>query len=169
LKIGVGRQGERLFHLLLERRANRKDVQVSRRPAAGDGEHAEATALPGAEGGGGNKSHLVSSDDEQKNAREIPEPVGPHCVFGHNIDRSVWMKHRRIRMFLVPRLCPGTEYAEKLLINSSEAVSTGIHVLRQAQHERIILNISESPSAHPELVEGRTEGFSTASEALCLR
>ena len=52
---------------------------------------------------------------------------------------------------------------KKLLINSSEAVSTGIHVLRQAQHERIILNISESPSVHPELVEGRTEGFSTAS------
>jgi four helix bundle protein len=49
------------------------------------------------------------------------------------------------------------------LINSSEAVSTSIDVLRQAQHERIILNVAKPPSVHPELVEGRTEGFSTAS------
>jgi len=44
--------------------------------------------------------------------------------------------------------------AKKLLINSSEAISTEIHVLRQAQHERILLDVSASPTVHPELVEG---------------
>jgi len=54
---------------------------------------------------------------------------------------------------------------QKLLINSSEAASTGILVLRQAQHERIILTVSNSSSVHPEHVEGRTEGFLTASQS----
>jgi hypothetical protein len=50
------------------------------------------------------------------------------------------------------------------LINSSEAALQRNTVLRQAQHERIILNPIEVPSVHPEPVEGRTEGFSTASK-----
>jgi len=53
---------------------------------------------------------------------------------------------------------------KKLLINSSEAVPTSILVLRQAQHKRIILNVTKPPTVHPELVKGRTVGFSTASQ-----
>jgi hypothetical protein len=49
--------------------------------------------------------------------------------------------------------------AKKLLINSSETVSTNILVLRQAQHEREIFSIPQSPSVHPELVEGFFNSF----------
>jgi len=56
------------------------------------------------------------------------------------------------------------EWAGKPLINSPEASSNRKHVLRQAQHERIIFHVPQTPSVHPELVEGRTEDFSTASK-----
>jgi hypothetical protein len=57
--------------------------------------------------------------------------------------------------------------SKKLLINSSGTVSKGKTVLRQAQHERVILNEIDTPTVHPEPVEGRTVGFSTASKPEC--
>ena len=54
--------------------------------------------------------------------------------------------------------------AEKLLINSLKPVHTSETVLRQAQHEREKGPDAEVSSVHPEPVEGRTEGFSTASQ-----
>jgi hypothetical protein len=54
--------------------------------------------------------------------------------------------------------------SEKLLINSLEVVQNNETVLRQAQHEQEVLTDFGGPSVRPELVEGWTEGFSTASE-----